>query len=359
MKYSKLFFIALIFILIIPKIIFAGDKQALDDVSLRIVIPSETESETLNKKETVKTIPKIYPVNVYESSENGINQIIKTYELSAGESAEDIPRDSFQQGDFIFELTDITKKNTSSTDIKEFKKTVSINTATNDLGTVISKFAPTIEYKSDGYTGTLSLNTRNIQIKTAGTKNESYTISSVKEYPNLSNNDPALVPKTITDKGTTMNLSRIDWKTSSSSAIDYQELPENYTAIASYTATAYKIVATGYIATGEYKGSISKTTAGKTIYTAVFKGTKVLQPETEKQRIEAFIENVSISDDVKGGDAEKINSSVIFKILFFVIVGIIILGFVIKKKYDERKNQITENTNSEISKNNEKGGSKV
>jgi len=306
---------------------------------------------------TAEPSSKLYPVEVCELSKNGTKQIIKTYELADDENPDNIPQDSFYQGDFIFELADITKKENVSTNVKEFKKSVSINTNTKDLGTVIKKFDTSIEYNDDGYTGTLNLNTRNIQIKTAGTKNESYTISSVREYPNLSSNDASLVPKTIDDKGTVMTLSKIDWKTQYLSSVDYQELPDSYTAVASYTGTAYRTVATGYIATAEYKGTISKTITGKTTYNAVFKGTKVLNNETN------IVENTSISDNMKGGDAGSENLTgrfISFVILFSLLGGGIGIAFLLfLKRRKDKKISAVENESSQEFEDTEKEESEL
>jgi len=237
-----LFLIALILTLNMPFVIFAEQESGLN-----------------NETQITEELPELYPVSVYESSENGIKKIIKTYELSEDEKPEDIPHDDFQQGNFNYTLADIIKKENSSADVKEHTKTVSLTTDTNDVNAIVKQLAQTIEYKSDdGYIGILNLDVNSIKVKTGGTKTDNYTISSVREYPGLSNNDTSLIPKTITDNGKTMTLAGIEWRTQTSSSVDYQELPATYTAIASYTATGSKTIVTGYSVTAEYKGSIQK-----------------------------------------------------------------------------------------------------
>ncbi len=364
MERVKSFFIAFILVLILPLMVFAGDsKQPLQptgsNLNLTVVVPA--------KKEKVK----IYPVSVYESSDNGVHQIIKTYELSADEKPEDIPCESFQSGDIHYELSDIIKKENTSSDVREHTKTVTLNTNTKELNAIIKQFAPTIEYKSDdGYAGILNLDVKSIKVETADTKKSNYTVSAVREYPHLSSNDTSLIPKTITDNGKTMNLTGVEWRTQTSSSVDYQELPATYTAIANYTATGSKTVVTGYTVTANYKGSISKAITGKTIYTAIFNGSEISSETTEetiKQEILSnFSDDISEKDttnfnDMKGSDIRsKINTAVILIIIFSAIGGVAVYTFLILvKKRKNRKIIINESENLSSDENGEKGGENI
>ena len=364
MERVKSFFIAFILVLIFPSMVFAENtKQPLQptgsNLNLTVVVPSEKEKV------------KIYPVSIYESSDNGINQIIKTYELSDNEKPEDIPRESFQTGGIYYELSDIIKKENISSDVREHTKTVTLNTNTKELNAIVKQLAPTIEYKSDdGYAGILNLDAKSIKVETAGTKKSSYTVSAVREYPNLSSNDTALVPKTITDNGKTMALAGIEWRTQTSSSVDCQELPVTYTAIANYTATGSKTVVTGYKATANYKGSISKAITGKTIYTAIFNGSKISSETTEETTEQEILSTssggVSEKDtsnfgDMKGGDVQKkINKAIILIIILSVMGGgIAISAFLVLLK--KRKNKKTSSDDEDLSldKNNEEGRTNV
>lgn len=316
-KYITSFLIVLILTLNMLSIIFAEQENILT-------------SETVYENQTTEKLPKLYPISVYESNENGIRKIIKTYELSEDEKPEDIPCDDFEQGNLNYTLSDIIKKESSSVDVKEHTKTVSLNTDTNDVNAIVKQLAQTIEYKSDdGYIGILNLDINSIKVETGGTKTDNFTISSVREYPGLSSNDATLIPKTITENGKTMNIAGIEWKVHTSSSVDYNELPSTYTAVATYTAAGSKTVVTGYSVTAEYKGSISKAIQGKTIYTAIF---------NEKLPVNDYIEEDLISSENMKGDDEEIKETsgrfVFFVISFSVlggIVGIIVL-FLIKKR---------------------------
>lgn len=359
MRNIKSFFIVFIIALILPSMVFAEDTEPLwptgSNLNLTVVVPSEKEKV------------KVYPVSIYESSDNGINQIIKTYELSDSEKPEDIPRDGFQRGDLYYELSDVIKKENTSSDVKEHTKTVTLNTNTKELNAIIKQLASTVEYKSDdGYAGILNLDVNSIKVETAGTKKSSYTISSVREYPNLSSNDTALIPRTITDNGKTMTLAGVEWRTQTSSSVDYQELPVTYTAIANYTATGSKTVVTGYTVTANYKGSISKAITGKTVYTAIFNGSKISDETiTEQEILTAFSNDVSENntinfDDMKGGDVRsKINTDVILIIIFIAMGGVAVYAFLVLLKKRKNKKITADDENPSSIENNEKGGMNV
>ena len=266
-------------------------------VLITVVIP---QSEP--KKETPVPIPPkkyLYPVSTYESQNNGRREIIKTYELSAKEKPEDISRESFTRDGWLYELADITRKETSNTDARDHTESISIDTATNDTAAILKLLAPTMDYQSnDGYTGVLQLDVSSIKVEIAGTKSSSYAVSATREYPHLSSNDTSLIPKTITDGGRTLALSNVNWKTQNYTAIDYDQIPDSYTAVATYTGTASRTTVTGYVTTANYRGKVSKITKGKTVYTAYFVGIPIVvqtadEPKTTQETTEQPTEPVT------------------------------------------------------------------
>lgn len=219
---------------------------------------------------------ELFPSDVQTVIEDGSRQIFKTYTLTAEQTPVDIPRDSFERGGWRYSLTDVTQKRTTDTDVKNHVETVSINTSTNNLNTIIGQLAPTLEYTSeDGYCGLLTLDLASVKCEAAGYKNNSYTVTATREYPHLSNNDLSLVPKTITDNGQTLQLDDVTWEVQRVVNVDYEDIPESYRAIATYTAKASKSVVTGYVTTADYVGEISKTESGDTIYVAHFVGEEI------------------------------------------------------------------------------------
>ena len=253
---------------------YAADNS--DGVSITVVIPNAVKE---TPPPTPPPAPKnyLYPVSVWESVENGRREIIRTYELAPHERPQDISRESFTRDGVLYELADITRKETANADVRDHTENISVDTQTNDMAAILRLLAPTMEYQSDdGYIGFLQLDIASIKVEQAGTRSSSYTVSATREYPHLSSNDTGLVPKTITDNGRTLTLESINWKTQNYSTVDYSQIPDSYTAIATYTGTASRTTVTGYITTAEYNGVISKILTGKTVYTAYFIGVPIV-----------------------------------------------------------------------------------
>jgi hypothetical protein len=254
---------------------------------------------------TQKSVSYLYPVSVKETQdESGRRELIKTYELAPNEKPDNISRSPFTRGDWLYQLTDITKQETNSIDTRNYTETITLNTDTNDTGTILKQLALTMEYTdNDGYVGVLSLDISSIKVETAGTKSNAYTVTATREYPNLSSNDTSVIPKSVTENGRTLTLSNVDWKTQNYVTIDYDSIPDSYTAVVTYTATAYKTVVTGYITTAEYSGILKRDITGKTVYKAYFTGTQIIVPEeTETQPTiepETETETEVIDEDVE------------------------------------------------------------
>lgn len=240
---------------------------------------TQPKSEPMPKPATPPA-PKLYPTDVREILENGVREIVKTYELSSGEKPSDIPRDSFERNGWLYTLSDVVKKESSSADTREYTELVERFSAANDTQAILKLFDASYEFiNEDGYMGIMRLDISTLKVETAGTKSSAYAVTATREYPNLSSNDTSFIPKTVTDGGRTLDLSNIQWRTQNSVTIDSDQLPESYTAVVTYTGTAYKTTVTGYTATAEYRGTLSKIITGKTMYTAHFIGTEI-EPET-------------------------------------------------------------------------------
>lgn len=77
------------------------------------------------------------------------------------------------------------------------------------------------------------------------------------------------MPKTINDKGRTLNLADVQW--SSTESTDGEGgIVTHYTATASYTGSSTSRYATGYTVTADYTGEVAKTDCQIVTYTATF-----------------------------------------------------------------------------------------
>ena len=277
---------------VIPALAAERD-QPPSNVTITIVMPNGTEkppqSDTPSEPVTPPdpAAPALYPAGVEEIHEGGGRRIVKTYELDAGENPANIPREPFERSGWRYELTDITKAETAAADAREHTETVTLNTGTKDIQAILGLLAPTLDFTSeDGYSGTLTLNVSAVKVEQAGTKNTSFNVSATSEYPRLSSNDTSLLPKTIADGGRTLTLASVDWRAGNTVTADYEQLPEYYTAVATYTGTGSKTVVTGYVTTAEYTGTLTKLNRGKTVYTAHFLGSEIAPERTPLEMTE-------------------------------------------------------------------------
>ena len=203
----------------------------------------------------------VYPAEVRESEENGVHRIEKVYVLSIRDDPAAIPTADFEREGRSYTLLDVIKNDQTETDTKDHIEVVTVNTNTEDMAAIIQQLEPALEVTTeDGYTGTLAPDYPSITVEADGYKTSSRTVTATRSYPNLSDADASLIPKTITDGGRTLTLADVQW----------QEAGGFYNATANYSGTATGKYATGYTATMEYKGEVSKTSGDTVIYTAIF-----------------------------------------------------------------------------------------
>ena len=213
----------------------------------------------------------LYPAEVRTSEENGMIRLEKVYYLSTRDDPAAIPTGDFDREGRHYTLLDVLKNDLSETDSKDFIEVVTMDSGTKDMAEIIKMLEPEREIATeDGYTGILKPDYTKITVEAAGYKNNSWTVSASRTYPNLSDADASLIPKTITDSGRTLTLAGVDW----------QEAGEFYNAIASYTGTASGRSVTGYTVSVEYSGEVTKTSRDTVIYTAVFSAENASHGET-------------------------------------------------------------------------------
>lgn len=205
----------------------------------------------------------LYPVEVLEYTAGDLDElrISKTYELSPAEDPALIPTEDFERSGRLYTLLDIIKEDQTETDSKYYTETVTLDSKSKDMEEIMPMLAATCEAATeDGYTGILTLDTASIQVEASGYGTSTKNVSATRSYPNLSEADVSLVPKSIEDSGRTLTLADVQW----------QEAGGVYNATATYTGTATSKYATGYTVTADYAGEVTRTTSGIVRYTAVF-----------------------------------------------------------------------------------------
>ena len=248
-----------------------------EGVLITVVIPNAPQPTPAPAPE----LPEItvFPVAVFENREGNRREIIRVYELWEDESAAQIPRHSFDREGFHFELAEITRQTIPGFSTRVHTELVTVNTQTNDLATVIQLLSPTLEFATeDGYFGILALDVSSIHMEQAGTRTSSSTVTTTREFPHLSAPDMALVPRTVTDRNRTYELTDVQWRQQSGTNIDYRDVPTTFTAVATYSRTTTSTVVTGFVTTAEYHGTVSRVSTGVTRYTVYFLGVPILSP---------------------------------------------------------------------------------
>ena len=214
-----------------------------------------------------------YPVSVEEYTAGNFDElrINKIYHLSLSDDPSGIPTDDFVRNGRHYYLLDLIRKDEVGVDTQPYTKTVTLPSTTNNMESVLQSLEAEMEVETEeGYTGVLKLDHTSVHVTVDGYKSSTKNHSATRTYPNLSDADASLIPKTITDSGRTLTLANVNW----------QEAGEFYNATASYTGTASGRNVTGYTVTVEYSGEVTKTSRDTIIYTAVFSAENTSHGET-------------------------------------------------------------------------------
>lgn len=213
-----------------------------------------------------------YPVSVEEYTCGDFDEprINKTYQLSLSDDPSLIPTEDFVRNGRRYYLLDMTRKDEVGVDIQTHTETVTLASDTNSLEAILQRLDGELEVTTgDGYAGVLRLDHTSVQVTTDGYATKTSTLSASRSYPNLSEADVSLIPKSIEDRGKTLTLGDVKW--SETADVDGEGNPvTRYTATASYTGTATSRYATGYTVTANYTGEVSKAGCAVVTYTAIF-----------------------------------------------------------------------------------------
>ena len=232
----------------------------------------------------------VYPAEVRETEENGVHRIEKVYYLTRRDDPAAIPTGDFEREGRTYTLLDVLKNDQSETDSKDHIEVVTVNSSTDNMTEIIQQLEPALEVTTeDGYSGVLSPDYPGIQVEAAGYKTSSRTVTASRSYPNLSDADASLIPKTISDGGRTLTLADVQW----------QEAGGYYNASATYSGTATGKYATGYTVKVEYKGEVTRTRSDSVIYTAVFAS----HGETQIGRDDAGTDGAELAESGGAGKA--------------------------------------------------------
>ena len=270
-----------------------------------------------------------YPISVEEYTYGPLDElrIDKVYQLSLDDDPGGIPTEDFVRGGRLYYLLDMTKKDEVGVDTKPYIHTITQPSDTNNMEAVLQQLDAELEVTTeDGYTGTLHLDHTTVQVTTDGYATKTGSVSASRTYPNLSEADLSLIPKTVEDKGRTLTLADVQW--SDSTQTDGEGNPMiRYTATAKYTGTTSSKYATGYTVSANYTGEVAKTGCDVVTYTATFGSVEAPEGAPDS------------SQDTNASSATAINFAAVKRPLLIVgLMAVVAVGgaFVFKKIRERR-----------------------
>jgi len=214
-----------------------------------------------------------YPISVEEYTDGSFDElrIKKVYQLSLSDDPAGIPTEDFERNGYTYHLLDLIRADDVGVDTQTHTETVTMDSTTGELSEILKQLEGQKEFTTaDGYSGVLLLDHTSVKVEVKGYNSRTSNLSATRTYPNLSDADLSLVPKSITNGGKTLTLADVQW--SSSTQTEGEEAVQRYTATAFYTGTSTSKYATGYTVTANYTGELSKTDCKVVTYTAIFGG---------------------------------------------------------------------------------------
>lgn len=215
------------------------------------------------------------PDDVTYQNLNGQQLAIKVFTLLPDQDPTDLAEPDFEYDGFLYSHSSTVKEEQTYNEENLHTETVTVTTSSKDLEDILAELKPTIEYDDGSASGTLALDHSTITTEAAGYKSSSYTVTATKNYTGLDRNDSSYIDKTVVKDGRTLSLSNVTWSVESTALVGDELVPATYSAVATYSGTAYSNVATGYITTAEYTGTITSSGISSIKYTVTYLGVPI------------------------------------------------------------------------------------
>jgi len=227
-----------------------------------------------------------HPISVVNEPMSGFNTIRRTYALPPDVNPAVISTVGFDMFGQHFTFAYMTQQVTTDESTREIRETVTIEARSRNLNDILPHLQQEIHFERDGFAGTLVLDLHSITSEVAGTTRQTSTATRQRTFPHLSSPDNSLIPRTITEGGTTFHLASVDWQAAGMSVIDGHPVASSHTAHATFTAQVTQTRTTGYTITAEYVGTVFRTAQGKTLFTVVFYGEPIIEVWLEEPTAE-------------------------------------------------------------------------
>ena len=239
-------------------------------ISITDITPREENEEDSGNETKSYTINNYYPVAVQTTEEGGVRLLVKTFLVPQGADPQTLIEEDLTRRGVAYEVTDILRRELAGeVEQKAVSRTVTLDAETDKMEDILPLLKSTMDYREDGFSGTLALDKSSVQTKAAGTSSYAYPLKEIKEFSNLDRNDLAYIPKTATKNGVTLSLADVEW-IPMASGTDNSDVPSLFKAEATYTGTAWGSKADGYTVAADYTGEVSRETEGQVMYSIVY-----------------------------------------------------------------------------------------
>lgn len=195
-------------------------------ISITDITPREGENKEDSENDTKNyTVSSYYPVSVQTAEEGGVQLLVKTFLVSEDTDPQTLVEKDLTRRGVAYEAIDILRQEQpGETENKTVSQAVTLESETDKMEDILPLLKSTMDYRADGFSGTLTLDRDSIQVKETGTSNYSYQLKETKEYTGLDRNDPYYIPKTTEKNGVTLKLADVKW-TPMASGAENSEVP--------------------------------------------------------------------------------------------------------------------------------------
>lgn len=214
---------------------------------------------------------ELFPYRAEIVTEDGKTYYEKTYLLHTDDNSEVLPKDPFRAEGVLWQFLRVDTAPELRQEEKEYEHEETFESSSKDMKVLLGKLSIKKDIiTEDGYQGTVYLVPDSIEAKAKDYQNKTVCLQESRSYYNLSGQDLAYVPKSITEDGDVYQLKDVSWQSINTADVDGYRIPDRFTAVAQYEANVKKTYVTNYEITARYSGIVSKDVVEAMKYTVVF-----------------------------------------------------------------------------------------
>ena len=182
----------------------AGDQTS---ISVTDITPREEKQDETKDYKT----GRYYPVEIQTTEDHGVQLLVKTFLVPEGTDPQTLIEKDLTRRSISYEVSDILHQDLpGDVERKAVTQTVTMDSDTDKPDEILPLLKSTLDYREDGFSGTLVLDRSSVQTKAVGTSSYAYQAKEIMEFTGLDRNDPYHIPKTAEKNGVTLSLADIE-----------------------------------------------------------------------------------------------------------------------------------------------------